>query len=128
MTPAEKTREAADLLKALAHPARLSILKRLEEGVLCVSEMGDLLGAAQPYVSQHLSVLRRSGIIDCYVDGKQRCYFIKDPRVLDLLSALRPGKRGPLPPPSCCPTGRGGARGKNSKKKIAQRPLKPKPA
>ena len=117
MTAAEKTREAADLLKTLAHPARLMILNRLEAGVLCVSEMGDLLGAAQPYVSQHLSVLRRSGIIDCYVDGKQRCYFIKDPRVLELLSALRPRKRNPLPPPSCCPTGSNGGKEKNTNKK-----------
>ena len=120
MTNAEKLREAAEFLKTVAHPARLTILGRLEEGVLCVSEMGDLLGAAQPYVSQHLAVLRRSGVIDCYVDGKQRCYFIKDPRVLDILSVLKPKKRGPLPPPSCCPSGGNVANEKKPKRKPAQ--------
>ncbi|HLB24902.1 MAG TPA: metalloregulator ArsR/SmtB family transcription factor [Nitrospirota bacterium] len=108
----DKFREAAEFLKAAGHPARLEILSRLASGVLCVSDMGEVLGAAQPNISQHLAVLRRSGIVDYYVDGKQRCYFLKDARALEVVSLVKK-KRASLPAPSCCPatgTRRGRAR------------------
>jgi DNA-binding transcriptional ArsR family regulator len=93
----------AELFKVVAHPARLEILQKLETDILCVSDMEELLGVGQSNVSQHLSILRRSGLVDCYMDGKLRCYFLKDPRVLDVLTLLKKKYNKPLPAPACCP-------------------------
>ncbi|MGC2425375.1 MAG: metalloregulator ArsR/SmtB family transcription factor [Nitrospirota bacterium] len=93
----------AELLKVVAHPARLEILQKLEAEILCVSDMEEILGVGQSNVSQHLSILRRSGLVDCYMDGKLRCYFLKDPRVLDILTLLKKKYNKLLPAPACCP-------------------------
>lgn len=96
-------RETAELLKVVAHPARLEILQKLESDVLCVSDMEDILGVSQSNVSQHLSMLRHSGLVDYFMDGKLRCYFLKDPRVIDILTLLKKDYEGVLPAPACCP-------------------------
>lgn len=96
-------RETAELFKIVAHPFRLEILQKLENDILCVSDMEDFLGISQANVSQHLSVLRRGGLVDYYVDGRLRCYFLKDPRVLDILTLVNKTYKGDLPSPQCCP-------------------------
>ena len=93
----------AELLKVMAHHYRLEILQKLEKDVLCVSDMEELLGTGQSNISQHLSVLRRAGLVDFYVDGKMRCYFLKEPKVLDILAALQKEHKKNLPAPACCP-------------------------
>ncbi len=93
----------AEILKVAAHPARLEILQRLRSGVLCVSDMEDILGISQSNMSQHLSMLRRSGLVDYYVDGRLRCYFLKDPRSLDIVGVLEKEYASDLPAPACCP-------------------------
>jgi len=104
-------REFAELFKVVAHPARLQMLKRLLSDVLCVSDMEDLLGVSQPNISQHLSLLRRYGLVDYYVDGKLRCYFLKDPRVPDIVALLDKTYKGALPSPVCCPASNGKSKG-----------------
>lgn len=61
--------------KALGHPVRLEILKRLSsrDSACC----GDLVGCmvrAQSTVSQHLQVLKEAGLVECHVDGRKSCY------------------------------------------------------
>jgi len=53
----------AKVLKALAHPVRLSILEALMRGPVCVNELVRLTQRRQPYVSQQLGVLRRAGVV-----------------------------------------------------------------
>jgi len=93
----------SELLKVMAHPYRLEILQKLEGDVLCVSDMGEVLGTSQSNISQHLSLLRRAGLVDYYVDGKMRCYFLKDPMTVDILKALGKEYNEELPRPACCP-------------------------
>lgn len=60
----ERYNEAAELLKALAHPVRLCIVKGLmEKGSCNVSFMQNCLGLPQSTVSQHLQKLRALGIV-----------------------------------------------------------------
>ncbi|MBI5189984.1 MAG: winged helix-turn-helix transcriptional regulator [Nitrospirae bacterium] len=106
-------RETAEMLKVVSHPARLEILQKLETDVLCVSDIEDILGVGQSNVSQHLSLLRRAGLVDCYMDGKLRCYFLKDPRALDIIGLIKKKYDGPLPSPACCPV-RPGAKSSRS--------------
>ncbi len=92
-----------ELLRLVAHPARVRLLEELTKGVKCVSDFEEFLEISQPNISQHLSVLRRSGIIDYYVDGRLKCYFLKDPIIPDILKLLRKDYAGELPAPACCP-------------------------
>lgn len=56
-------RPLVDTLKALAHPVRLRILALLRDGELCVCEVGEVLGLAPSTVSEHLTDLRRTGLV-----------------------------------------------------------------
>jgi DNA-binding transcriptional ArsR family regulator len=55
--------EAAALIKALAHPARLLVMCRLVEGQASVSELCSLAGLSMSALSQHLAVLREAGLV-----------------------------------------------------------------
>jgi len=65
----------ADLAKALAHPARIRILKILAKDNNCIcGDIVDLLPLAQATVSQHLKELKRIGLITGEIDGPKTCY------------------------------------------------------
>ncbi len=92
-----------DLLRVIAHPVRIMLLEELTRGVKCVSDLEKFLDIRQSNVSQHLSLLRRLEIIDYYMDGKLRCYFLRDPLIPDLIKLLKKDYEGDLPAPECCP-------------------------
>ncbi len=92
-----------ELLKILAHPVRIKILDELTKGVKCVSDFDEFLEISQPNISQHLMLLRRYDVIDYYVDGRLRCYFLKDPIILDIIELLQKDYMEDLPAPACCP-------------------------
>lgn len=100
MIPIEKRME---LLKVIAHPVRIKILEDLVQGVKCVSDFEESLDISQPNVSQHLSLMRTNGIIDFFVDGRLKCYFLKEPLVPDLLELLKKEYDEDIPAPACCP-------------------------
>ncbi len=110
-----------EIMKVMSHPVRIQILEELIKGVKCVSDLEDFLEISQPNVSQHLSLLRRYGIIDFYVDGRLKCYFLVDPLVPDLIDILKKDYKEPLPAPACCPvTKKGKYPGtRNRQKKVA---------
>ncbi len=97
-----------EILKVIAHPVRIKILEDLVAGVKCVSDFEEFLDISQPNISQHLSLLRRYGIIDYFIDGRLRCYFLKDPMVPDVLEVLKKEHTEDLPAPACCPVTRKG--------------------
>jgi len=92
-----------ELLKVIAHPVRIKILEELSKGVKCVSDLTEFLEVSQPNISQHLALLRYQGVIDYYIDGRLKCYFLVDPIIPGLLELLRKDYRKPLPGPECCP-------------------------
>jgi DNA-binding transcriptional ArsR family regulator len=92
-----------DLIKTIAHPVRILILEELTKGVKCVSDLEEFLDIRQPNVSQHLSLLRKLDIIDYFMDGRLRCYFLTDPFIPDLLKLMKKEYQHDLPAPACCP-------------------------
>jgi len=73
----QKEQGLSNFAKAIAHPARLAILKILAERNECIcGEIVDVLPLAQSTVSQHLKELKNAGLIDGTVDGPRSCYCI----------------------------------------------------
>jgi ArsR family transcriptional regulator len=67
--------QQATLAKALAHPARIAILKILAGRAECIcGEIVDELPLAQATVSQHLKELLKAGLIQGTIDGPRSCY------------------------------------------------------
>ncbi len=73
----QKEQDLAEFAKALAHPARIAILKMLAQhnGCIC-GEIVEVLPLAQSTVSQHLKELKNARLIDGTVDGPRSCYCI----------------------------------------------------
>ncbi|MEL6986334.1 MAG: metalloregulator ArsR/SmtB family transcription factor, partial [Bacteroidota bacterium] len=56
--------ELANMAKALAHPARIAILKQLAKRQSCIcNDLVEGLPLAQSTISQHLKALKNAGLI-----------------------------------------------------------------
>ena len=67
----------SDFFKALGNPTRLRIVKELTKGEKCVNEVESSVGVSQANVSQHLTILKAQGIVDCRKKGTTRCYYLR---------------------------------------------------
>lgn len=79
----KKQNEAADMMKALGHPARIAIVEYLLAVNSCIC--GDIvneLPLSQPTVSQHLKELKNAGIIKGNFEGNAICYCL-DEKVIE---------------------------------------------
>ena len=75
----------AALAWAVAHPARVRIVRLLMSRETCVcGEIVDQLPLAQSTVSQHLKILKESGLVQGEVDGPKVCYCINRPTLAEL--------------------------------------------
>lgn len=82
----KKYDNAAETLKALAHPVRLCIVKGLlQKGSCNVSFMQECLDLPQSTVSQHLQKLRTFGIVETERNGLEVIYSVKDDKVKRLV-------------------------------------------
>ena len=82
----------ATMCKALGHPARIKILKHLLEEDRCIcGRIVEVLPLAQSTVSQHLKILKDSGLVQGEIEGPKTCYCVdkeKLNRLLEILSAF----------------------------------------
>lgn len=73
------TLEISETLKALAHPARVEILKYVANNKYCNNgNIVSVLPLAQSTVSKHLSELKRSGLIEVTHKNGQLLYAINN--------------------------------------------------
>jgi ArsR family transcriptional regulator len=78
----------AALAKALAHPARIRILRLLQATPGCIGgDIVETVGLAQSTVSEHLRILKAAGIITGEIDGPRVCYAL-NPDALQPLAAF----------------------------------------
>lgn len=74
-----KENKLAKYTKALAHPARVSILQLLASKQTCVcGYIVNELPLSQSTVSQHLKELKEAGLIKGTIEGTTVCYCIDD--------------------------------------------------
>ena len=86
---AEQLEKAAGILKAIAHPVRISILNYLDGGKrLTVSEIHNMLGIEQSTTSHHLGILKDKGVLLSQREGKNTFYFIRDINLEKIIDCL----------------------------------------
>jgi ArsR family transcriptional regulator len=83
------TEETADreveVLRALAHPVRWGILRRLAaEPGICACDFTEFFDVSQPTISAHLKVLREAGLVTTERNGTTICYRIAPGRLAAL--------------------------------------------
>ena len=74
-----KDNRIARYAKALAHPARVAILRLLVQKQACIcGDIVDELPLSQSTVSQHLKELKAAGLIKGDIEGARVCYCINE--------------------------------------------------
>lgn len=88
-----------DLLKALAEPTRLRLVRLLSRVDLTVSDLVDILGQSQPRISRHLKLLVEAAILQRYQEGAWAYFRLSGEAVVaEAVSALldRVDERDPV--------------------------------
>ena len=78
----------AGRLKLMSHPERLTMLCRMDEGEVSVSELVELTGLSQSSVSQHLAMMREEDVVSIRSEAQTRFYSLKDPIVRGVIHTL----------------------------------------
>jgi ArsR family transcriptional regulator len=79
----------AELFKALAHPARVRVLELLADGERTMGELAEQTGVEPSHLSQHVTVLRRAGIVDSRRVKTSVICALRDPQTAELLAVAR---------------------------------------
>ncbi|HKK41685.1 MAG TPA: metalloregulator ArsR/SmtB family transcription factor [Bacteroidales bacterium] len=81
--------KVASMLKAIAHPIRISIVGFLEDGEKrTVTEIHTQLGIEQSTASHHLGILKDKGVLVSKREGKNTWYFLKHENLRTVLSCV----------------------------------------
>ena len=79
----------AEVINGMAQPIRLEILELLRDGEVCVCHIQAMLDQRQAYISQHLNVLRRAGLVTYRKEGLRVYYKVRNPQVYEVLDHVK---------------------------------------
>ncbi len=79
----------AQITKTLANPIRLAILHSLKNEEKSVNELTNILGISQSNLSQHLALLRQSGIVKTRKQGTSIFYSVTNPKINQACDTVR---------------------------------------
>lgn len=79
----------AEVCRLFTSPVRLKMLEALGHGEKTVGELSRITGMSQPNTSQHISLLRKAGVVKMRRVGNFTYYSLRDPRLLDALDNMR---------------------------------------
>src|SRR3989442_7036362 len=77
-----------EIFEAIAQPKRREILQLLAAGELSAGEVASRFAVTQPAISQHLKVLKQTGLVSERRDGTRRLYSVRPDGLADLHSFL----------------------------------------
>lgn len=83
----------SNLFKTLGNATRLKIVRELAKGEKCVGAVKDCVHASQANISQHLTILKGQGIVDCRKEKNMRCYYLKRPELIKGILGLVEDKK-----------------------------------
>jgi len=81
-------RSECELLKVLSHPARLRVVDLLRDGEMCVGDILDAMEIGQSALSQHLALMRHTGVLATHRDGVRVNYYIRSPLALRVVNLM----------------------------------------
>ncbi|MEV7006716.1 metalloregulator ArsR/SmtB family transcription factor [Streptosporangium sp. NPDC051022] len=79
----------AELFRLLGHPVRIRVLELLQDGPMPVRDLLAAIEVEATGLSQHLAVLRRSGMVNAHREGSTVVYALAGGNVAELLRAAR---------------------------------------
>ena len=79
----------AEFFRLLGHPVRVRVLELLRDGELTVGDLQTALELDSGGTSQHLTAMRRQGVLESRKAGTNVYYRVKDPRTFQLLAVAR---------------------------------------
>ena len=79
----------AEVCKTLANPKRLEIISALKDGEKSVTDLVGILGVPKANVSQHLAVMRNSGVLINRRDGVNIFYCLASHKVTEACMLMR---------------------------------------
>ena len=89
MTDIDQLNNAAEMLKAIAHPIRIGIVGLLTgEKKHCVTEIYEALNIEQAVASHHLSILKNKGVLLSERSGKNSYYSLKHQRLSQIVACI----------------------------------------
>jgi len=80
--------EAAECLKALAHPVRLRMVQLLLHGRYTVGELAADCGVPDNTASEHLRLLQRCGFFTSEREGRRVYYVVAEPHLANLMACV----------------------------------------
>ncbi|MEO1713373.1 MAG: metalloregulator ArsR/SmtB family transcription factor [Bacteroidota bacterium] len=84
-----RLQNAAEILRALAHPLRMKILEFIDQnGTINVNKIYNTLNLEQSITSQHLRILRMAGLVITQREGKFIHYSINYDKVGNSVTAI----------------------------------------
>ncbi|NPA37619.1 MAG: winged helix-turn-helix transcriptional regulator [Chlorobi bacterium] len=85
----EMLEKAASMLKAIAHPMRIAIIRLLEDGERkTVTEIHSVLNIEQSTTSHHLGILKDKGVLASKREGKNTYYFLKHDSLKNIITCV----------------------------------------
>jgi DNA-binding transcriptional ArsR family regulator len=85
----EQLEKAVNMLKAIAHPMRISIISLLEDGrKMTVTEIHEKLEIEQSTTSHHLGILKDKGVLSSKREGKNTLYSLKNENLGKILDCI----------------------------------------
>ncbi|MCO6500790.1 MAG: helix-turn-helix transcriptional regulator [Vicingus serpentipes] len=89
MIELKKLETATEMLKAIAHPIRISIVGMLDsDKKLSVTEIHEALNIEQAVASHHLSILKNKGVLFSERVGKNCFYTLKHQRLSQIVDCI----------------------------------------
>ena len=79
----------AQLCQSLSNPVRLRIIHTLKDAPKSVNEISAELGASQPTISRHVSVLRSVGLLTAHRRAQEVYYEITNPKIVEVCDLMR---------------------------------------
>lgn len=76
------------VFKALAHPIRLQLIKKLRSEIMCVCELNKDIQFSQSNLSQHLKILKEAGILESHKKGLWIHYGVKNREILKVIDTV----------------------------------------
>jgi DNA-binding transcriptional ArsR family regulator len=88
LTDLDALGDAAECLRALAHPHRLRMVQMLLQGQYSVGELAEACKLPTPMASEHLRLMQRCGFLTSEKEGRKVYYRVTEPHLKNILKCI----------------------------------------